>query len=141
MIKIQYVGDRHHPALIRSKEEQNWLNTPSGMAGRMGSGPHGATCLSCAHLDLLASKFSDRGKAAPCVEARRLRHGKRSPEIPVHTAACNHYAARLDATALADADQRLAERLEEKRADIKRLKATLRRLDEEIHELELERRG
>ena len=68
-----------------------------------------------------------------------MRHGKRCPEIPIYTPACNHYAARPDATALASADQRLAERVEEKRADIKRLKATLQRLDEELHELELER--
>ena len=142
MLKIQFLGNSRAPHLVRSKEDQDWLRTPTGMAGRMASGPSGKTCMDCAHLDLVVSRWSDHGRAAPCLETRRLRGGKSVPPVPINTPSCSRYAARANPTAaLAEADHHLAERAAEKDAEVKRHEVIIRRLREEISEIEQERKG
>jgi hypothetical protein len=138
MIKIRLVGENHNLNLTRPDGDQAWLNTPVGMAGRMGSGPPSATCLSCIHLDLGEGRWSDKGKAAPCLERRRLANGKGAiQEVPVNSPACSQYAERPDtAAAIAYAEDRLGERISIKREQIERLRQSSKRLEDEIRELQ-----
>ena len=128
------------PGLAHSAGDRAWLRTPVGMVTRAGSGPSGKTCASCAHFDLGATRWSDCGRAAPCLETRRLRLRQRCPEVPASTPACSRYVPGANpVAALADADYCLAERAAEKRAEIKRHQTIIRRLNEEIHEIDQER--
>jgi hypothetical protein len=138
MIKIGFLAASRLPGLVRSREDESWLQTAVGMAGRAGSGPPNTTCLSCIHLDLAASCWSDRGKAAVCLERRRLARGKgRIQEVPVNSASCSRYAQRPDtAAAVAYADERLGERIRIKREQVERLRQAGKRLETDIRELQ-----
>jgi hypothetical protein len=139
MIKIRYVGEKRTVGLVRSADGQAWMNTPVGMAGRIGSGPPGTICRNCTHLDLAESRLSDKGKAAACLERRRLAVGKGEiQEIPVNSPSCSQYAERADiAAAIAYAEDRLGERISIKREQIERLRQSSKRLETEIRELQL----
>jgi hypothetical protein len=138
MIKIRYVGEKRTVGLVRSADGQAWMDTPVGMAGRIGSGPPGTICRNCIHLDLAESRLSDKGKAAACLERRRLAVGKGEiQEIPVNSRSCGQYAERADiAAAVAFAEDRLGERISIKRGQIERLRQSSKRLEDEIRELQ-----
>ena len=137
MIKITLLSASRTSHLARSDEDKSWLATPVVMAGRIGSGPPGETCLTCIHLDLAESRWSNRGRAAMCLERQRLAHGKKVQEVPVRSAACSRHAKRPDtAAAIATAEQRLDERIAAKQQKIADLQAAGKRLTGEIRELE-----
>jgi hypothetical protein len=142
MLKIKFLSARRSPALIRAADNSAWLQTPLGMPTRAGSGPAGATCLTCAHFDLSQSRWSDYGRCAPCLEARRFLPGKADPPpVPARWAACSRFQPRPDAAAVfAAADQRLDDRVVEKRAKIDALQHAIKRLQGEISELHEEQR-
>jgi hypothetical protein len=143
MIKIRLVGERRNANLVRSADDKSWMNTPVGMAGRIGSGPPGTICQNCLHMDLGASKHSDKGKAAPCLERRRLANGKGEiQEVPVKSASCSQYAERADiAAAVARAEDVLGERIGMKREQIERYRQSIKRLETEVRELQVMRAG
>ena len=89
-------------------------------------------------MDLGASRFSDKGKAAPCLERRRLATGKGEiQEVPVKSASCSQYAERADiAAALAFAEDRLGELISMKREKIEQYRQSTKRLEAEIRELQ-----
>jgi hypothetical protein len=141
VIKITLLGKSRLEGLARPAEDADWLRTPVGMAGRLGSGPPDTTCQSCAHLNLADSKWSDRGRCALCLERVRLARGKgKIQEVPVNSASCSRYEPRPDAAAaIAAADARIDGRIVEKRNKIDDLQRAIKRLNEEIRELQLQR--
>jgi hypothetical protein len=137
VIKIEFLGKSRVPGLIRPGENEAWMRTPVGMAGRLGSGPPGATCLGCVHLALAELRWSDHGRAAPCLERRRLSGGKKTQEVPVPTPACSRFEERSGlAAAIASADQYVDERIVAKRQKIRDLEQAAKRLNDEIRELQ-----
>lgn len=142
MIVIKTLGEIHPSHLVHSAEDNAWFRTACGAAGRAGSGPPGESCATCEYWDLASPKWSDQGKAAPCLKRRLLTPGKRAQEVPAKMPACNHFAPRQDAAAVtAFADRLLEERICEKQAKIGELEQVIKRLHEEIDEHERERGG
>jgi hypothetical protein len=140
MITIKFVGAAHPSNLVRTDADLDWANTPLGMPTRCGSGlTPGATCLNCIHLDLADSVWSDRGRAAPCLETRRLT-GKSAQPVPIHSAACSRHVLRPDvAAAIKTADRRFDERIGVKREQVRKLEAAIDRMRGEIREIQLQR--
>jgi hypothetical protein len=139
VIKIKFVGAAHSSNLVRTDADLGWASTPLGMPTRCGSGPPAQTCLACIHLDLAVSVWSDRGRAAPCLETRRLT-GKPAQPVPIRSPACSRHATRPNAeAAIAFADQRLDEAIGVKREQIRKFEAAIKRLNGEIREIQLQR--
>jgi hypothetical protein len=139
MITIKFAGTKCAPGLQRSAENAAWLASPTGMAARCGSGPNGAICRDCLHLDLVRSRWSDKGRAAVCTERERLT-GQAAQEVPLNTAACSRYSGRPNTeAALVAADRHFDGQLAEKRDRISHLEGMIRRLNEECRELLLQR--
>jgi hypothetical protein len=141
MIKIRLVGGDRDQTLKRPDTDAAWMLTPIGMAGKLGSGPPGTTCTGCIHLDLVASVWSDKGKAAPCLERLRLAGGKgKIQEVPANTPSCSRYVERPDiGAAIATAEDRLGERIGVKHEQVERYRQSIMRLETEIRELQLMR--
>lgn len=140
MIRITFVGGSKIEGLVRPDSDDGWLATPVGCAGRAGSGPDGQICLGCVHMDLDRTRWSSHGRAGFCFERARLSPGKACQVVPVNTAACSRFQERPNADVVfrAAAD-RLDHRVAEKREAIVRAKQIIKRLTEELRELELER--
>jgi hypothetical protein len=138
MITIKLAGENRNQNLIRPDSDAGWMRTPIGMAGKLGSGPANTVCRGCIHLDLAASVWSDRGKAAPCLERLRLAGGKGQIQpVPANSASCSRYVERPDiGTAIASAEERLGERIRVKRDQLENLRQASKRLETDIRELQ-----
>jgi hypothetical protein len=141
MKTIEYLRASRTADLVRSEENQSWLNTPKWAAGRAGSGPGGETCGSCRYFDRSRLCWSNEGQAAPCSERERLAIGTgKIGEVPAKMPSCSLFAEHPDAPAAsAFADQQLAQKLTEKREKIERWRQAIDRETREIRELELAR--
>jgi hypothetical protein len=140
-MKIKFIRALHHPHLVRSGDEDLRLDTPLGMAGFAGTGPRGQTCAACAYLDTTDTTMSDHGPAALCQKRQQMSLGRKVPVVPLDTAACGYFQKRPDdaAAVLEVVDRQLGARLDDRRAQLRRLEAGADRLREEISEIEAER--
>lgn len=138
MIKIRLLGGSRVPGLHRPDGDAAWLATPEGMPTRAGGGPVNTTCVTCIHLILAESKWSDQGRCAPCAERRRLSR-KPAQEVPLRWRSCSRYEAgpNAEAALAAAAAAKVDERIVEKREKVRQYEAVVRRLHEELRELAL----
>ena len=137
MIKIEFVRSSRSAHLIRPDTDEGWLQTPVGFPVRSGGGPANTTCATCIHLLLAESRWSDRGRAAPCGERRRL-SVKKAQEVPIRWPSCSLYQARPDAeAALAAADTVVDGQIVERNEKIQRCEQAAKRLRDEVKELML----
>ena len=80
----------HLTAIFEPKVERAWRETPPGMAHWAASGPVGAKCMECQHLDLAKDSKIEKAR---CVKYAML---MRQPgkKFSKRAAACKYFADR-----------------------------------------------
>jgi hypothetical protein len=76
--------------IFEPEVERAWRETPAGMAHWAASGPVGATCMDCQHLDLAKDSKTEKAQCRKYAELMR-RPGKKFSK---RFAACKYFDAR-----------------------------------------------